>query len=251
MLVLLMLCCLAFVVSAYAERAADHLLLSDVSATHAHACTSVEENIEGALEILYTLRTHPIFDDYLILGNREQQNRDGSRVEGHQADLREYLRQMFPLANFSLHWTYVGQSAVILHWQGTDHGLKPVLISNSDDVGSQNPGISPAYAHVSTSDHTSSYGEDETEHGIELASVQSSVCILTAIEALIRSGHQPSRTLVFSLMLGKASDAPQMSQYLNAMYEGQGLLIGFKSPNILALWEMLDAEEGKELAAGA
>ncbi|KAH9953355.1 hypothetical protein BGW80DRAFT_1411280 [Lactifluus volemus] len=111
--------------------------------------------------------------------------------------------------NFSLHWTYVGQSAVILHWQGTDHGLKPY-------VGSQNPGISSAYPH--------------TEHGIELAGVESSVCILTAIEALIRSGHQPSRTLVFSLMLGKASDAPQMSQYLHAMYEEQGLLIGFKSP---------------------
>ncbi|KAH9979588.1 hypothetical protein BGW80DRAFT_605912 [Lactifluus volemus] len=227
MLVLLMLCCLAFVVSAYAERAANHLLLCEVSATHAHAWlpnhvsaafrsqsygTSVRENIDGALEIL------------------EQQNRDGSRVEGHQADLREYLRQTFPLANFSLHWTYVGQLAVILHWQGTDHGLKPVSITNSDDVGSQNPGISSAYAHVSTSDHTSSYGEDETEHGIELAGVESSVCILTAIEALIRSGHQPSRTLVFSLMLGKASDAPQMSQYLHAMYEEQGLLIGFKSP---------------------
>jgi hypothetical protein len=118
MLVLLMLCCLAFVVSAYAERAADHLLLSDVSATHAHAwlpnhfsaafrsqsySTSVKENIEGALEILYTLRTLPIFDDYLILGNREQQNRDGSRVEGHQADLREYLRQTFPLAFVTSH----------------------------------------------------------------------------------------------------------------------------------------------------
>ncbi|KAH9953730.1 hypothetical protein BGW80DRAFT_1408862 [Lactifluus volemus] len=214
MLVLLMLCCLAFVVSAYAERVANHLLLCEVSATHAHAWlpnhvsaafrsqsygTSVRENIEGALEIL------------------EQQNLDGSRVEGHQADLREYLRQTFlSRTNFSLHWTYVGQSAVILHWQGTDHGLKPVSITNSDDVGSQNPGISSAIpAH-------------ETEHGIELAGVESSVCILptsifrTAIEALIRSGHQPSRTL--------ASDAPQMSQYLHAMYEEQGLLIGFKSP---------------------
>jgi hypothetical protein len=117
MLVLLMLCCLAFVVSAYAERVANHLLLSDVSATHAHGwlpnhvsaafrsqsySTSVEENIEGALDILYayTLR-YP--SDYLILGNREQQNLDGSRVEGYQADLRGYLRQTFPLAYVTSH----------------------------------------------------------------------------------------------------------------------------------------------------
>jgi hypothetical protein len=44
-----------------------------------------------------------MFDDYLILGNREQQNLDGSRVEGHQADLREYLRQTFPLAYVTSH----------------------------------------------------------------------------------------------------------------------------------------------------
>jgi hypothetical protein len=71
---------------------------------------------------------------------------------------------------------------------------------------------------------------------------------------------------VDNVAFSQASGSPQMSQYLNAMYEGQGLLIGFKSPvpeckpgrigllhywNILALWEMLDAEEGKELAAGA
>jgi hypothetical protein len=99
---------------------------------------------------------HMILDDYLILGNREQQNLDGSRVEGHQAELREYLRQTFPLAyvtsltsrfrlvhklmhryrNFSLHWTYVGQSAVVLHWQGTDRSLNPMLITNSDGLSS-------------------------------------------------------------------------------------------------------------------
>ena len=43
------------------------------------------------------------------------------------------------------------------------------------DMRTQNPGISSAYAHVSTSE---SYGEDETEHARELADVESGVGML-------------------------------------------------------------------------
>jgi hypothetical protein len=46
------------------------------------------------------------------------------------------------------------------------------------DSGTQNPGISSAYAPVSTSDKPSSYGEDEIEHARELAGVESGVGIL-------------------------------------------------------------------------
>jgi hypothetical protein len=82
-LVLLILCCLAFVISAYAERAANHLLLSDMSASHAHVWlsnhvsaafrsesyrSSVKENIEGALEILYAY-THRYASDFRRLLN--------------------------------------------------------------------------------------------------------------------------------------------------------------------------------------
>ena len=112
MLVLLLLCCLAFVVCAYTGRPSNHLIMSDMSASHAHGWlsshisaafrsqsyrSSVKENIEGALEILYAY-THRCAYDFLILGNREKHNLDGSGVEGHQAELREYLRQTFPLA---------------------------------------------------------------------------------------------------------------------------------------------------------
>jgi hypothetical protein len=46
------------------------------------------------------------------------------------------------------------------------------------DVGTQHPGISSAYAHVPTSDKLSSYVEDETEHAIELAGVESGISML-------------------------------------------------------------------------
>ncbi len=36
--------------------------------------------------------------------------------------------------DLSLNRTDVAESAVVLHWQGTDSSLQPVLISNSDGV---------------------------------------------------------------------------------------------------------------------
>jgi hypothetical protein len=82
MLVLLLLCCLAFVISAYTERTVNHLFLCDVSASHAHAWLpnhisatfqsqpyrlSVKENIEGALEILYAYTHRCAYDSRRLL----------------------------------------------------------------------------------------------------------------------------------------------------------------------------------------
>lgn len=222
LLALLLLCCLAFVASAVTGLPTNRVLFPDVPEGHARLAnyipvmfqaqpyrSLVEANYEGALEIL-------------------RQKLDRSRVGGHHADLREYLRQTFPLVDLSLDWSYVGQSAVVLNWQGSDPSLKPVLITNSDavlDMRSQDRSIHSTY---SASD--SPYGEDETEYTRDLADVESGVGMLTAVETLVRSGYQPSRTLIFSLMLGEASDASQLSKYLHPMYEEQGLVMKFEPP---------------------
>ena len=87
--------------------------------------------------------------------------------------------------NPSLNRTDVAESAVVLHWQGTDSSLKPILVSNSD-------GVSGVYVHpwtciidsitavLAPQSHAqgSSCGDDDTEHKWELADVQSGVGML-------------------------------------------------------------------------
>ncbi|KAI0284450.1 hypothetical protein BC826DRAFT_1109727 [Russula brevipes] len=130
----------------------------------------------------------------------------------HETNLfDDYIVGTFPHASHFLNRSHVGQSALVLHWQGTDSNLKPVLITNNDAV----LGL--------TSDSSSLCGDYYTEHMGELADAQSGVGMLFAADTLLRLGYQPSRTLVLSLMLGEPSDAPEVSQFLRATYGGLDL----------------------------
>lgn len=81
------------------------------------------------------------------------------------------------------------------------------------------------------------------------------------MEALAQSGYQPSRTLVFSLMLGEvrhhfhsfnrrsiyhvppiyqAADIRKVSDYLHATYDKHGLELGFKLPPVVCGNRRLD-----------
>lgn len=79
----------------------------------------------------------------------------------------------------------VAESAVVLHWQGSDSSLKPVLITNSDGMS----GISARLlGHIidmaiavldakASQKHAqdSSCGDDNVEHKVELEDIQSGV----------------------------------------------------------------------------
>jgi len=137
-----------------------------------------------------------------------------------ELSLRNSFLRVFPLLDPSLNRTDVAESAVVLHWQGTDSSLKPVLITNSDAVLD----VKAPQMHAQ---HLSC-GDDNVEHKVEMADVQSGVGMMIALDALLRSDHRPSRTLVFSLMLGEASDAPRVSEYLRATYGELGLGMEFE-----------------------
>jgi len=121
--------------------------------------------------------------------------------------------------NPSVQPVLVGDSALVIHWQGTNSDLKPVLVANGHAVLDVT-GVFPAPVPRS----------DEPEHIEELMDVQSGVGLLIAVDALLRSGYQPSRTLVLSLMLGDASDAPKVSQYLYDTYAESGLVMDIEMP---------------------
>ncbi len=86
----------------------------------------------------------------------------------------------------------VGESAVVLQWQGTDSSLKPVLITNSDGVSSTRfwslsciiypttavLDVKPISKNPQVSNSSSPCGGIEIEHIEELADVESGVGVL-------------------------------------------------------------------------
>jgi len=215
----IVLCCLAFVASAIWEYAFDYIPLVNVPERHAPL----------AARLSAAFRTQPYRTPVNEYSNNAREmilrklecSHDGCN---HDVNLRHYLLQAFPLENLSIHHAVIGESAVVLQWQGTDSSLKPVLITNSDAVLDVKP--------ISKNPHNSSSPCDEIEidHIEELADVESGVGVLIVADALLRSGYQPSRTLVFSIMLGKASDAKKVSEYLHATYGLRGLNMEFDPP---------------------
>lgn len=76
-------------------------------------------------------------------------------------------------------------SAVVLHWQGTDSSLKPVLITNSDGMSGVFVQVLSCMVDLATAvldvkapqKHAQglSCGDDDVEHKVEMADVQSGV----------------------------------------------------------------------------
>ncbi|KAH9032271.1 hypothetical protein EDB85DRAFT_1956549 [Lactarius pseudohatsudake] len=213
LLILLLLCCLAFVVSAFTGGAFDDddLPLSCVP----------ERLVPLAQQISAEFRTAPHAERVYVTQERAlhilKQKHNTSRVGCHATNVRDYMRRSYPVVESSLDWTNVSQSAIVLRWQGADPKLKPVIITNDPEVFG--PEEEPARAF-----HCEGKAiEDE-------ADVQTAVGLLTAVETLVQSGYQPSRTLVLGVMLGEATDLPKLSQYLHATYGEHGVDMGTKPP---------------------
>lgn len=176
MLILLLLCCLSFVASAYMGNASRDLF--DVPpllcvperqaprAAQLSAAFRTSPNKEWvfgtqkkALDILYVRTLHCarkwLSFHWLTLRHRKQ-NYNSSRDGCHAANVRDYMRQTYSIvlviswrAAFisglfhthtpfhrasSLQWTDVSQSAIVLHWQGADSKLRPVIITNTEGL---------------------------------------------------------------------------------------------------------------------
>jgi hypothetical protein len=79
----------------------------------------------------------------------------------------------------------VAESAVVLHWQGTDSSLKPVLVTNSDGMSRVVVQLLGSIVDLTTAvldvkapqKHAQdlSCGDDNVEHKVEIADVQSGV----------------------------------------------------------------------------
>jgi len=218
LLSLIVLCCLTFVVSAFWKYSSDPLPLPVVPGRHA----SLADRLASTFQ---TPSHRAMVDEHYesakkLIDRKIECSSFSSGCDGHQVNIRRSLLQTFTLENPSIYHALVGESALVLHWQGTNNDLKPVLITNS-------PAVLDVTGVIPASGLASPCG-DEPEHFEELVDVQSGVGLLIAAEELLRSGYQPSRTLVLSLMLGDASDAPKVSQYLHDTYDESGLDMEFE-----------------------
>ncbi|KAH8993742.1 hypothetical protein EDB92DRAFT_1944442 [Lactarius akahatsu] len=216
LLILLLLCCLAFVVSAFTGSAFDDdddddLLLSCVPERLAPLAQQISAEFQTAphAERVYVTQERAL--DIL------KQKHNTSRVGCHATNVRDYMRRSYPVVESSLDWTNVSQSAIVLRWQGADPKLKPRVFTNDPEV--LGPEQEPARAFQCEDKAI----EDE-------ADVQSAVGLLTAVERLVQSGYQPSRTHILSVMLGEAADVQKLSQYLHATYGKHGVDMGRKPP---------------------
>jgi hypothetical protein len=206
--------CLAFTASAFVGYTAGRWLMPDVPDRH----VSIADHLSSAFEE----QSHfPWLNEYyngLVTMDKHLNCLRGDECQ--ELNMREFFFRTFPLLDSSLNRTDVAKSAVVLHWQGTDSTLKPVLITNSDAV------LDIKAPHA----QDLSCRDDKVEHQAESADIQSGVGMMFALDALLRSDHRPSRSLVFSLMLGEASDAPKVSEHLRATYGELGLGMEFEPP---------------------
>jgi len=229
MLILLLLCCLSFVASAFVGRASSGpfmVPLDCVPERHASLAALISAASRTEPNKEWTYRTQERALDIL----KEKFNT--SRAGCHAANVRDYMWQTYSVLESSLQWTNVSKSAIVLHWQGTDRELKPVIITNNDDVLD--------LEELDSGELSNRCGEEPIEHIEELADVESAVGMLTAVEALVQSGYRPSRTLVLSLMLGEAADAQKVSDYLHTSYDKHELEMGFKLPPLVCGNSSLD-----------
>jgi hypothetical protein len=217
LLSLLVFFCLAFTASAFLGYSAGRWLMPDVPDRH----VSIADHLSSAFQAQsHRTLVNEYYNGVLAMMNQKLNCLRDDECQGLK--VRDFLLRAFPLLDPSLNRTDVAESAVVLHWQGTDSSLKPVLITNSDAVLDVNAPQKHAQ-HLSC-------GNDNVDHQVEIADVQSGVGMMIALDALLRSGHRPSRSLIFSLVLGEASDAPEVSEYLRAAYGELGLGMEFEPP---------------------
>jgi len=217
LLSLLVFFCLAFTASALLGYSATRWLMPDVPDRH----VSIAHHLSSAFQAQsYRTLVNEYYNDAMVMMDQKLNCLRDDKCQ--EFNVRDSFLRTFPLLDPSLNRTDVAESAVVLHWQGTDSSLKPVLITNNDAVLD----VKAPQKHA----QDVSCGDDNVEHKVEIADIQSGVGMMIALDALLRAGHRPSRSLVFSLVLGEASDAPKVSEFLHATYEESGLGMEFEPP---------------------
>jgi carboxypeptidase PM20D1 len=135
-------------------------------------------------------------------------HRDPSDVEIQRfVELHEYLKATFPEAARRLRWESVDTASLLLTWEGTDPSLKPLLLAAHLDVvpavpeqagGEARPAASPMgepwedRAFSGRVDATHIWGRGTLDDKVSVLG------IIEAVEALLKQGYHPRRTVLLA-----------------------------------------------------
>ncbi|KAI6117458.1 hypothetical protein EV401DRAFT_1969446 [Pisolithus croceorrhizus] len=106
-----------------------------------------------------------------------------------------YLEQAFPLIHATLDLTKVNTYGLIFVWKGLDQGLKPLLLAGHQDVVPVEPATIDDWVHPPFSGHFDGSrvwgrGSCDDKSGV--------IGIMAAIETMLTSGYEPTRTVVLA-----------------------------------------------------
>lgn len=143
------------------------------------------------------------------------------------APFREFeaaVRDFYPRTFSELEVTMISQHSFLLKWQGSDESLKPVLVDAHYDVVPVEPGTEDDWNFEPYSGAV----EDGYLLGRGTIDMKSpAMATFEAIEKLLADGHQPTRTLYYSLghdeEIGGRNGAAKIAEYL----EEQGVSFEF------------------------
>ncbi|KAF8312643.1 Zn-dependent exopeptidase [Clavulina sp. PMI_390] len=139
------------------------------------------------------------------------------------ADLHAYLQRAFPLTFTTLEFTPVNIYNIVLHWQGEDDSLKPLLLTAHQDVVPVDPTTVNQWVHPPYSGHfdgTYIFGRGTRDDKSGL------IGILSSFETLLEAGFKPRRTIVLAAGIDEEATAEfgagKLASYLEETYGFDG-----------------------------
>ncbi|KAF8310548.1 carboxypeptidase S [Clavulina sp. PMI_390] len=134
-------------------------------------------------------------------------------------ELHAYLRRAFPLTFTRLIFTPISTHNIVLHWQGTDDSLKPILLTGHQDVVPVDPTtldqwMYPPYSGFFDGTYIFGRGSRDDKSGL--------IGLLASFESLLEVGFKPRRTIVLASGIdeeaGGEFGAGQLGVYLEETY---------------------------------
>lgn len=134
-----------------------------------------------------------------------------------------YLQKAFPLVHAELELTKVNTYGLIFVWNGSNEGLKPLLLAAHQDVVPVEPTTIDRWTHPPFSGHfdgTYIWGRGSCDDKSGL------IGIMSAVETLLETGYKPTRTVVlafgFDEELGGIYGAQTLAAELERMFGRNG-----------------------------
>lgn len=135
------------------------------------------------------------------------------------ADFHEYLETSFPLVYKTFTVEKILTYGLVFEWQGSDSSKQPLMLTGHQDVVPINPATVPNWKYPPFSGHYDGewiYGRGGSDDKSGL------IGIMAALELLIESGFQPSRSLVlafgFDEETGGNRAAKALGEHIGAKY---------------------------------